>query len=169
MDRHVPLKTATPLHRYVRLESGDKPLVRTSGLPPVSAKRAALLRAGEGKNKSAATTVSRINPVSDKRRAENRERKAMADRRWPDRRDGTVMCSAPECGRPADDLHEILPRGRGGSVTDEANTKPVCRQHNEELTKSPAWGYRAGLLKHDGVCCRGRDVCAQYAEGGEAA
>jgi hypothetical protein len=90
----------------------------------------------------------RINPVSDKRRAENRERRAMADRRWPDRRDGTVMCAKPGCGHPADDLHEILPRGRGGSITDEENTIPLCRQHNEELTLEPAWGYELGLLKH---------------------
>ena len=79
------------------------------------------------------------------------------------------MCAVPDCGRPADDLHEILPRGRGGSITDEKNTVPTCRQHNEELTKSPAWAYRLGLLKHDGVCCQGHDVCSQYAEGGEAA
>jgi hypothetical protein len=116
-----------------------------------------------------AATRKPIKPVSDKRRAENRERRAMADHRWPDRRDGIVMCAVPDCGRPADDLHEILPRGRGGSITDEKNTVPTCRQHNEELTKSPAWAYRLGLLKHDGVCCQGHDVCSQYAEGGEAA
>lgn len=39
---------------------------------------------------------------------------------------------------------------------------------NEELTKSPAWAYRLGLLKHDGVCCQGRKVCSQYAEDGAA-
>lgn len=110
----------------------------------------------------------RINPVSGKRRVENRERRAMADRRWPDRRDGTVMCTVPGCG-PADDLHEILPRGRGGSITDEDNTAPVCRQHNEELTLEPPWGYQLGLLKHSGLCCQDRAVCAQYAPPGEAA
>ena len=105
-----------------------------------------------------------INPVSAKRARENRERREMADRRWPDRREGTVMCYIPGCPLPADDLNEILPRGRGGSITDEENTIPTCRGHNEELTKSPAWAYRAGLLKHAGVCCEGRRVCSRYAE-----
>jgi len=135
-----------PLRRTSRLEPGAPParrtpLERNAGLGAVSAKQA----------------------------RQNRERRAMADRRWPDRRDGTVMCYVPGCPLPADDLNEILPRGRGGSITDEANTIPTCRAHNEELTKSPAWAYRAGLLKHDGACCRGRDVCSQYTEGGEAA
>ena len=93
----------------------------------------------------------------------------MADRRWPDRRDGTVMCYVPGCPLPADDLNEILPRGRGGSITDEENTIPTCRGHNEELTKSPAWAYRLGLLKHAGVCCQGRRVCSRYAQTGDAA
>ena len=110
-----------------------------------------------------------INPVSVKRARENRERRAMADRRWPDRREGTVMCYIPGCPLPADDLNEILPRGRGGSITDEENTIPTCRGHNEELTGSPAWAYRLGLLKHAGLCCEGRRVCARYAKGDEAA
>lgn len=109
-----------------------------------------------------------IRQVSRKRARENRQRAAMADRRWPDRRDGTVMCIVPWCPLPADDLHEILPRGRGGSITDEENTVPTCRGHNGELTESPEWGYRLGLLKHDGLCCRGRDACERYAEGGAA-
>lgn len=103
-----------------------------------------------------------IKQVSAKRQRENRQRRAMADQRWPDRREGTVMCAVPWCGQRADDLHEILPRGRSGSITDPDNTVPVCRGHNEELTRSPAWAYRAGLLKHDGICCRGRQACSRY-------
>jgi len=110
-----------------------------------------------------------LRAVSVKRARQNRERRAMADRRWPDRREGTVMCYIPGCPLPADDLNEILPRGRGGSITAEENTIPTCRGHNEELTKSPAWAYRLGLLKHDGVCCQGRRVCAQYAQTRDAA
>ena len=110
-----------------------------------------------------------LQAVSVKRARENRERRAMADRLWPDRRYGTVMCEIPWCTLPASDLNEILPRGRGGSITDEKNVIPTCRIHNEELTKSPAWAYRLGVLKHDGVCCEGRRVCAQYADGNEAA
>jgi hypothetical protein len=86
-----------------------------------------------------------LRAVSAKRRAENRERKAMAKRRFPGME---PPCYVPWCTRPADDLHEILTRARGGSITDEENTVPVCRQHNEELTLEPAWGYELGLLKH---------------------
>lgn len=156
LTRRTPLTARTPLRAHTGLQASG-PWSRT--VP--------LLSAG-GTGKSTATGRL-INPVSDKRVAENRERRAMADRRWPDRRDGTVLCAVSFCDRPADDLHEILPRGRGGSITDEENTKPVCRQHNEEITRGPDWAYREGLIKHDGLCCQGRKVCSRYAEAGEVA
>lgn len=108
-----------------------------------------------------------IRQVSAKRARENRARAAMADRRWPDRRDGTVMCECgrPECNRRADDGHEILTRARGGSITDEANVKALARECHQEIQLGPAWAYRAGLIKHDALCCRGRDVCARYEDG----
>jgi hypothetical protein len=99
----------------------------------------------------------------------------MADRRWPDRRDGTVMCAVWEamqpdwCDRRASDLHEIVRRSQNGSITDEENTRPVCRTCNGLLADGPEWGYRIGIIRHDALCCRGRDVCERYAEGGEAA
>ena len=149
MNRNVPLRSTTELKRTSPLERGPYSSLRMTGIAPAAWRP--------------------INPVSDKRRAQNRERRAMADRRWPDRRDGTVMCAVSFCHDRADDLHEILPRGRGGSITDEENTKPVCRRHNEEITRGPDWAYREGLIKHNGLCCQGRDVCSRYAEGGEAA
>jgi hypothetical protein len=85
-----------------------------------------------------------LRTVSPKRRAENRKRRAMANARFPER----PRCVVPWCTRMADDLHEPLTRARGGSITDPDNTEPVCRQHNEELTREPAWGYELGLLKH---------------------
>ena len=114
--------------------------------------------------------TTRLHPVSKRRARENRVRTAMADRRWPDRRDGTVMCGCgrPECHRPAMDLHELLSRGRGGSITDEGNTTPLARECHDEITLGPDWAYAAGLIKHDGPCCRGRAVCARYAEDGAA-
>lgn len=95
-----------------------------------------------------------IKPVSGKRQRENRERRAMADRRWPDRREGTVMCGCgrPECHRRADDLHEIQSRARGGSITDEANCVPLARECHDEITFRPeselSWAYDLGLLRH---------------------
>ena len=95
----------------------------------------------------------------------------MADRLWPDRREGTVMCGCgrPDCHRRADDGHELLSRARGGSITDEANVRPLSRECHAEITLGPDWAYAAGLIKHSGLCCQGRDVCSRYAEGGEAA
>ena len=121
--------------------------------------------------RSPLTRTGRIHPVSAKRRAQNRERRAMADRLWPDRREGTVMCGCgrPECHRRADDLHEPLSRARGGAITDEGNCIPLARECHDEITLGPAWAYLAGLLKHDGLCCQGRRVCAQYAQAGDAA
>jgi len=104
--------------------------------------------------KSAATRGATIPRVSKKRAAENRERAAMADRLWPDRREGTVMCGCgrPECHRRADDLHEPLSRARGGSITDEANAIPLARECHDEITFKPeselGWAYDLGLLVH---------------------
>jgi hypothetical protein len=98
----------------------------------------------------------------------------MADRRWPDRREGTVLCAVWEaiqpdwCDRFASDLHEIVRRSQGGSITDEENTIPACRTCNGLLADGPDWGYRIGVIKHDALCCRGRDACERYAEGGAA-
>jgi hypothetical protein len=148
LARNKPLVARTPL----RARTG---LARNTGLRSVP---------------KGAATRKPIKPVSVRRQRENRERAAMADRLWPDRREGAVMCAVKDCPRTADDIHETLTRARsGGIITDPSIWAPVCRQHNEELTLEPAWGYEQGLLKHSGLCCQGRTVCAQYAEGGEAA
>jgi hypothetical protein len=166
----MSLQRSARLSRISLLQART-PLARTTGLSRSPWSRSVPL-AGTGKG--AARTRTPIKAVSDKRRAENRERAAMADRLWPDRREGTVMCGCgrPECSRPAADLNEILPRGRGGSITDEANVVPLSRECHDELTFRPAselgWAYRAGILKHDGLCCRGRKVCSRYAEDGAA-
>ena len=56
-----------------------------------------------------------IRPASSQRRAENRERRAMADAMFGGER---PLCFVPWCGQWADDLHEALTRARGGSITD---------------------------------------------------
>ena len=108
-----------------------------------------------------------LRPVSAKRARENLERRAMADRLWPDRREGTVMCGCgrPECRRRADDIHETLTRARsGGDITDPDIWVPLARECHDEIQLGPDWAYRAGLIKHSGVCCRDRKVCARYSE-----
>ena len=149
-------------------------LRRGTGLKRNTASRGPIFpAAGTPASPSARKTAARkpIKPVSDKRRAENRERRAMADRIWPDRREGTVMCGCgrPECQRPADDLHEPLSRARGGSITDEGNVIPLSRHCHDEITLGPDWAYRAGLIKHNGLCCQGRPACSRYAQQGDAA
>ena len=93
-----------------------------------------------------------ISPVSKRRARQNRRRAVMADRLWPDRRDGAVLCAVPGCGQPADDLHEPLSRARGGGIVDENNCVPLCRADHDALTFRPEselrWAYACGLLQH---------------------
>ena len=80
MMRRSPLARVTPLHR-------GEPLANVVYL-------------------DRAAKVLPLRPVSKRRARQNRQRAAMADRLWPDRRDGTVLCAVPGCGQRADDLHE---------------------------------------------------------------
>lgn len=85
-------------------------------------------------------------PVSKKRQQENVERRRMVDELWPDEK---PRCVRPGCRRLADDVHEPLTRGRGGSITDPDNAQPLCRFDHDELTfGEPAWAYELGLLIH---------------------
>lgn len=83
--------------------------------------------------------------VSKKRIVENRERRRVVDELWPER----PPCAVAGCPRLADDVHEPLTRGRGGSITDPNNMVPLCRPHHDEITDhQPAWAYELGLLHH---------------------
>ena len=89
-----------------------------------------------------------LRPVSAKRSAENRQRRKMATATFGEH----PPCSRPGCGRMADDLHEPLTRARGGSVSDPANARPLCRACHDEVTFAPeselGWAYECGLLVH---------------------
>jgi hypothetical protein len=91
---------------------------------------------------------ARLAPVSAKRKAENRERRAMVAELWPER----PPCEWPGCTRPADDVHEALTRGRGGSITDRENARALCREHHDLVTFTPeselGLAYELGLLRH---------------------
>ena len=89
--------------------------------------------------------VTPLAKVSQKRRAENRKRRAIVLATF-----GTSpACAVPGCGRCADDVHEPLTRGRGGSITDPANMVSLCRACHDEITfTEPAWAYDLGLLVH---------------------
>lgn len=88
-----------------------------------------------------------LNPVSKRRRAENRQRRAMLKAKYPEPEN--VMCIVPGCCNRADDGHEPLSRARGGSITDPDNLAPLCRDHHREITDfEPEWAYELGLLRH---------------------
>lgn len=92
----------------------------------------------------------RVNPVSEKRQAENDERRAAAMARWgryPDcelcqpLRDHGVVTG---CDGRATDLDERLRRSAGGSITDMDGARPVGRACHRWATEHPremrAWG-----------------------------
>jgi hypothetical protein len=94
----------------------------------------------------------RMNRVSGRRRAENRQRRTMVTRLYGDDR---PLCAVWElrqpdwCARWADDAHEPLSRARGGSITDPENHAPLCRPCHTLITdEEPDWAYEAGLLVH---------------------
>jgi hypothetical protein len=82
---------------------------------------------------------------SPKRARENRQRTKM-------RREAfgyAPMCAVPGCCNRADDLHEVLSRARGGSITDPENCVPLCSPHHGDITDTePQWAYDMGLLRH---------------------
>jgi Autographiviridae endonuclease len=80
--------------------------------------------------------------VSAKQAARQRERRKLAASYVV-----PPLCAVPWCQRPADDLHEALSRARGGSTTDEANIRPLCRPCHGVITDTePMWAYALGLL-----------------------
>jgi hypothetical protein len=69
------------------------------------------------------------------------------------------------CRGFADDLHEVLSRGRGGSITEAANTLPGCRWCHTQVTTHPAEAEARGFLLPSG---RPRNAVPRW-PGGEAA
>jgi HNH endonuclease len=83
--------------------------------------------------------MRRVSPKAAARQRERRKLAASYVVRPP--------CSVPWCPALADDLHEALSRARGGSTTDEANIRPLCRPCHDVITDTePMWAYALGLL-----------------------
>jgi HNH endonuclease len=119
---------------------------------------------------------TRINPVSARRARENRTRKAMITSLTGGERPLCAVWEAMQphwCTQWADDAHEPLSRARLGSITDPDNCRFLCRSCHDRITFRPeseiGWAFRLGLIKHSGLCCQGRRVCARYDETGNAA
>ena len=112
MKRSGPIQRKTPLKR-------GGPLRRTGGLK----------RSG------------RINPVSAKRQAENRERTESKRR---------LFARSPRCQRchvrPSEHAHEVKTRARGGSITDLENMRALCHICHREIHDSPEQAHLDGWL-----------------------
>lgn len=72
--------------------------------------------------------------VSPKRRRENRER-TEALRPLRAAQPWCARCGATGVGL---DGHELLSRARGGSITDPANIRLICRTCHQHITENPA-------------------------------
>lgn len=56
------------------------------------------------------------------------------------------MCE--RCGtRPSSDVHEVVGRGRGGSILDAQNTRCICRICHDYLTQNPAQAEAEGFAR----------------------
>jgi hypothetical protein len=122
--------------------------------------------AARARERGALQRTAGLQPVSPKRAAANRQRRAMVNELYPEQ----PLCSVYEsaagdtpvvvipavvldaCRWFADDLHEPLTRARGGSITDEDNQTPLCRSCHDVITFRPeselGWAYDLGLLAH---------------------
>lgn len=117
--RRQPLRSVTPLRRFTVLQGGGE-LERRTPLRPRSAKLAKVYR------------LERIPLV----------RTMLA---------GQPLCllNLPGCTGLADTVHELLPRGRGGSITDPDNCVPACRTCNDNASNAHiAIAQERGLLRH---------------------
>lgn len=81
-----------------------------------------------------------IRPVSKRRAQQNKERRCVA------RQMEGARCAM--CNARADDLHEVLSRARGGSITDPENIRPLCRPCHTYITEHPAWAEANGWSKN---------------------
>ena len=59
-----------------------------------------------------------------------------------------MMCEAriQGCTYMPTDVHEILTRGRGGSIIDENNVLALCRTCHYFITNEPAWAKENGFV-----------------------
>ena len=90
----------------------------------------------------------RVRPMSDKRRAELAARREC--REVVLERDGGCVAArhgvAGAC-RGALEVHEIVTRARGGSITDPSNCVALCGEHHEWVTGHPAEAHTVGLVR----------------------
>lgn len=130
LQRRIPMKR-TPFARKPaggRHAARSKPLARTGQLA-----RTAVLKARSPKTAKVYRT-ERVPLVQDILAA-----RRFCEIRWD-----------ANCRTLAEGLHEILSRGRGGSITDEANVLAACHYCNGAVSDNPAQAEARGFLAKSG-------------------
>lgn len=65
-----------------------------------------------------------------------------------------ILAAFPVCqkcmARQSVDVHELLPRGRGGSITDPQNCVALCRHCHDQIGRNPAVAEALGWLLPSG-------------------
>ena len=110
-------------------------------------KRTPLIRRTGMKRGKGLSRSKGINAVSDKRKAENRERQKVPLLDY---------CEAKAAGAPGPCFgqlhrHEVLTAARGGSRTDPKNIRTVCDGHNTAISQDVEtmhWACDNGFLRH---------------------
>jgi hypothetical protein len=104
------------------------------------------MRRGQRGHSQDQGSVQDMRQVSKKQAAINRAR-AKIRQKWY--RQGRTLCEArtEACTYQAQDLHEVLPRGRGGDAADENNIIPVCRSCHDWIHAHTVEAENSGLLK----------------------
>ncbi len=128
LARRTPLKQGAPLKR-------GAPLGHRDGLKRAGLKRGAGLAAG-----------SRLANRSAKMAALYVQRRPLVARILTDRR----YCQAglAGCTGHSTEVHEVLSRGRGGSILDEANCVALCHGCHRWITEHPVEAEALGWSVH---------------------
>ena len=85
-----------------------------------------------------------LRAVSKKRRIVLRDRRKLVAA-ISEAHEGYPPCA--RCSGPAQDLHEVLSRARGGSPADPENCIPLCRPCHSHVTEHPLEAKEMGLSK----------------------
>ena len=127
-----------------------KVLKRSSGL----SQGKGLDRSKRLEPKSELTSVKRLAPRSEKTKKLYEEervpivKKLIAERPICEACDIFALYDRRAAWYPKDsvDIHEIVSRGRGGSITEMGNLLAVCRECHDRITNSPKLAEQLGLL-----------------------
>ena len=99
--------------------------------------------------------TGRLRPFSKKRAKLIPARRACREQVY-ERDGGRCRVRGPNCTGAGEQVHEILSRGRGGSIVDPDNCLLVCGNCGRDVHLFPAWAERKGFLRsqHGEALCK---------------